>query len=415
MALAIVKAYSAKNPLFEAHIDNFRNALHTLFNTTKFDSTFFSSLALTSANFSGTALIITDNTYITFGASNDGKFGIDASGNLVFDTTGVKPIKFKAVTKTLDFRSTQINLPGDIIGKAGGASRSWLQLLSLYQKPTITYYDPTRITLANNSPTGNESFIMFPNGVISVTEAQAAEGQFRTANISNTANGYSPSHTGTAKGGRKVGIDPNAGWYYVYAVKVQGGTDAGNKFILVFDNTAPTAANETTLNTAYTQGWWSYVGVVRYGFGPGFNLKIIPFVYSTKGWCYFYDNDGGSGNCGLSLKTSSTAADGSPYFTLTAGEGSTDIPAIISHGQFSLLRAQVSQWAAADTAGNIFWQGGWEDVDTSQASGHLIELPIYAGMRFNHVRHGLSAVNTELVLSAFRDSYIGVRKEGKAV
>lgn len=416
MALVITKAYAAKAILFEAHIDNFRNALHTLFNTTKMDSTFFSSLALTSANFSGTAITLTDNTFLTFGASHDGQFGTDASGNLVFDTVGVKPIKFKAVNYTLDFRSTQVNLPGDIIGKAGGAGRSMLQLLSLYKKPVIEYYDPTRIKIQNNSPTGNETILILPLYTIAVTEAISADAaKFRVANFSNTANGYKSDHTGAAKGGRRVGVDPNVGWYYVYAVKVQAGSDAGNNFIMVFDTTAPTAANEATLDGFYTSGMWVYLGLVRYGFGTGLNSKIIPFQYSNKGWCEFTDNDGGSGYCGLALKSDSVAADGSPYFTITQGEGATNIPAIITKARFQLARDKVSQWAARDTINAIFWEGGWQDVDTNQASGHLIELPVYAGLNFTHVRHGTAASATRVVVAAFLDPHIAVRLGGRAV
>jgi hypothetical protein len=416
MALVITKAYAAKAILFEAHIDNFRNALHTLFNTTKFDSTFFSSLTLTSANFSGTAITLTDNTYLTFGASHDGQFGLDASQNLVFDTVGVKPIKFKAVSFTLDFRSTQVNLPGDIIGKSGGAGRSMLQLLSLYKKPVIEYYDPTRIKIQNNSPTGNETLLILPLHTIAITEAISADAaQFRVANFSNTANGYNSSHTGAARGGRRVGLDPNVGWYYVYAVRVQGGTDAGNKFIMVFDNTPPIADNDATLDSYYTNGMWVYLGMIRYGFGPGFGSKIIPFQYSNKGWCEFTDNDGGSAYCGLTLKSDSVSADGNPYFTLTQGEGATNIPAIINQGRFSLARDKVTQWAARDTINAIFWEGGWQDVDTTVATGHLIQLPIYAGMNFTHTRHDAGAAATRVVLAAFHDSYIAVRLGGRAV
>lgn len=429
MALTITKAYAAGSALMESHIDNFRTGLHTQFNTDKFDSTQFAgAMALTSAKFSGSVVKSTDNTNVDFGTGGAASLGLDSSKNFVFNTTAATTEMqfFAGSTWYLEFWTDKVYVPGDIIIAKGNANRTILQCLSSYKKPVIEWASSTAVNIQNNSSSSNETILFFPTFVAAVEENTASTQKYRQASINNVANGYGTAHTGVASGGRRVGVDLVANsWYAVYAVKLRSGTDYNattSKFILVYDTTLPYAANEATLDGYYGTGCWLYLGLVRYGHGAtGSSTSIIRFVYSNKGWCYFYDNDSGATAGGLTLAQSTTDADdsGTELYKLVSGMTGAAVPDLVGHVQINVQRQKVSDWLVKDSNGETMWRGGWQTEDTSSPHGFIIEIPFVSVVgseyKFCQTRKGTGAVDKRVVLTGFSDGFRSPRRQGHGI
>lgn len=420
--LVISKSYTAGDPFMEADLDAFRTGLHTLFNTDFLNGSNFSgSTALTGAKFSGTQLLTSDNTDFDFGAAPETcYFGINSSKELYWNTSvSSTEIRFYAgSTYYLEFSTTAMNVPGDIIIGEGGSGKTVLQALGQYQKPVLEYNSSTTVRLQNNTSTTDETVIYFPTFVAAVTESSPSK--YRHASISNTANGYGTGDAGAAQGGRKSGLALTTNkWYYVYACKLRSGSDYSAttaKFIILFDDTAP--SDETTLNTAYGTGNWVYLGLVRYGWGAaGSSSEIIPFKYSNKGWCSFYQK-GSSGYGGLNLAYSTTDADNtaSAFYTIAAGVSGNVIPATIGFVRISLNRERVSDWYMKDASGDIVWRGGWQSDDGTLPHGFLFEVANSTDYGFFQERKSSNAGTARaVVLAGFCDSYLPLRQTGNGI
>lgn len=431
MAFAITKSYAAGDPFMEADMDNFRSALLTWFNTTKFSAASFSgSMALTSEKFTAVDRIITtvDASPMTFGDSSDATLGTDASKNLVFDTasanTEIQFLVGAGPDYTLEFFSTKLNVPGDIIISEGGAGRTILQALSSYKKPVLEWQGSSDVSIQNNTSSQQETVLFFPTFVAAVEETPSTNAKYRQAKITAEANGYGTSHTGAASGGRRVGVSltTNA-WYYVYACKLRSGTnyDADTaKFVLVFDTTAATPANHSTLDGYYGEGCWLYLGLIRYGYGEhGSVSSIIKFKYSNKGWCYFYGTDGGAGYGGLALAYSTANADDtSSFYTLASGTSGDVVPDTVGHLQIALGRAGVSDWTIKDSSGDVAWRGGYQTSDTTHPHGFQVEIPFVTsatGYKFCQTRKGTGVLAKYVVLTGFVDTLMAPRRQGHGI
>lgn len=417
--LTITKAYGTGQPLLEAHVDNFRNGLHTLLNVNKLDSSNFTSASISSDKFIGNTLIA-DNVLIEFGATPDAFFGTDASGNIVFDTVDASAtdIEFTSMTSTFLDDVADIKLVGSIIFKDGGADRSLFQAFSIYKKPVLVYESPTSVSIQNNSAEETETVIYFPETVIAVQENTGSSAKYRTSDITNTANGYQAVTTGAARGGRRSGVSltTNA-WYYVYAVELRSGSDYDSnigRFILVYDDTAPTVSNESALDGFYGSESWVYLGVIRYGFGAvGSNAVIPRFKYTNKGWCQFYEK-GSTGMAGVNLVHSTSNSGNDPFYTVSISRVGNAIPEIIGTGQFNISRNNVSDWWVKDVSGDIIWQGGWQTDVSSLPHGFQLELPVEE-YSFHHTTKGTSSVSKSITLTGFCDSYFTLRRQGTGI
>lgn len=419
--LAITKSYAAGQILLEADIDHFRDGLLTLFNTDKLTSGNFGSLALTNSYFSGVELTTSDSTTLTFGADSDGTIGVDSSKNLVFNTaTSGTTLTMKAVSKTLVFKTTQVDVPGEIILGAGSSGYGVLHLLSRYRKPVLVYAGSGTVAVENNTGTTNETLISFPKRLIAVTEALTGGEKYRKMNLLATANGYDSTHTGTAQGGLRSGLTATANtWYALYACRVRGGTNAGNKFILVGDNILPSQGNYATLDGRYGDGEWVYLGLIRYGFGVvGSTTSIVPFVYSNKGWCYFTAGDPGITTSGVTLAQSATNADDTPFYTLSDSMSGAAIPVDgMTMAQWTMDRQYASNWSIRDASDNVIWRGGWSDPDlgNTEVHGHLVVTNVENGMDFCQTRINNGAVDKRLGITGFSDKYLNLRRHGHGV
>ncbi len=418
--LTITKAYSTGAAFMESHMDNFRTGLLTLFNTNKFDAANFDGSSISSTKFLGNTLIESNGNYIEFGALPDAWFGPDVSGNLVFDTdTATTVIEFWADDEVMIITDTEITIPTDIAIKAGGSGATVLEALSIYRKPVLVWESATSISTQNNSANSNSTVIYFPTFVANVDEVTPSK--FRKADITNEARGYQTSSSGTARGGRRTGLSLSTNtWYTVYAAKVRSGDDYDSliaKFVLVFDTTLPTEANESTLDSRYGEGAWVYLGLIRYGFGDTGSSSSIPkFKQSNKGWTYFYEKSS-SGYGGVNLIYSTSSSSNDPLLTLSQGISGADIPSVIGAIQVNLAREDSSDWWIEDTSGDIVWQGGWQNDISTLPHGFQVELPIDSSAlySFHQTVKGTGSVAKAVVLTGFCDSYICHRRQGTGI
>lgn len=422
--LAITKTYAAQTPLFEVDIDAFRNGLLQLFNTDLLSASNFSgSIALTSTHFTGTSLIPIDDDYITFGATADGVFGIDATKALLFNTlNSTQEIRFIAGPYYMELTNDKLQLPGDIIINKGGSGRTILQALSSYRKPVIEWSSTTGITLQNNTGTANETVLYLPTSVIAVTEASPAK--YRFAQVTASANGYQTSTTGAALGGRRSGVSATTNsWFYCYAVGLRSSTNysaSNNKFIIVFDTVSPSSDNAATLDGYYGSGNYAYMGLVRYGYGATGSSSVIPkFIYSNKGWCTFYGADTGMAGVNLAYTTTDADNTATALYTLASGTSGNVLPPTIGHIRLNLFRSRVSDWKMRETssaASDVIWSGGWQTYDGTIAQGFLIEIPNITGYSVFQERKSNSAGTARgVTLAGFVDGYMLNRRHGHGI
>lgn len=408
----------------EVDIDSYRTGLLTLFNTDFLSSTNFSgSMALAASKFTGTNLLSADNTDIDFGNADNGFWGLDSSKRMYWNTTSTSTkIRFYAgTTYYMEFTSTLLNVPGDIvISNRLGGTNTVLQAVSSYKKPTIVWNSTSSIRLQNNNGTTDSSTVYFPTFAISVTEASPTK--YRHASIASTANGYGAADSGSALGGIRSGLTLTTNnWYYVYCAKVRSGTDfsaTAAKFIMVFDQTSPDASNKSTLDTRYGDGCYVYLGMVRYGYGAtGASGEIIKFTYSSRGLCSF-QTAGSSGYGGLNLAYTTTDADNtaSAFYTIANGVSGNVIPAHISFVTLSLNRERVSKWYIKDTSGDVVWDGGWQDDAATLPHGFMVTLANDTGYGVYQLRKSSNAGTAKAVtLQSFMDTARAVRRHGHGV
>lgn len=419
--LTITKSYSTGSALLESHIDNFRTGLLTLFNTDKLASGNFGTTALGSAKFSQTKLTVLDSTTIDFGTDSDGTIGVNSSKDLVFNTvTASCTMTFKSVSKTIVFKTTQVDLPGECILGAGGSGYGIMHLISRYRKPVLEYSGSSSVTLENNTGTANQTLISFPKYLIAVTEALSGSEKYRKLVLSNTANGYVSTHTGTAMSGIRVGLTLTANtWYSVYAARVRYGTNAGNNFIMVADSILPTQTNEATLDDRYGSGQWVYIGLIRYGYGSaGSTSSIINFKQTNKGWCYFTNNDTGATTGGLALAQSTADANDTPLYTVADSMSGASLPCdAIPVAQFNVARSSTSDWTIRDASDVVTWRGGWANTGLSPGHihGHSVIMNVQIGMDFTQTRIDTGAVDKRVVLTGYCDKFINVRRHGHGI
>lgn len=421
-ALSITKAYASGAVFTEAHIDNFRSALLTLINTTKLDvDNFQSATAFTDAKFSGDDFTTSDNVFIKFGDDDDGQIGLDSSKNLAIKTTtgGCLLEFYTANTRAFCFDANNLKIYGDLYFGLGQSTYSFLYVLSKYKKPVLTYASTTRIDIESNTGTSTETFLALPGRLLAVTETAGSSAKYRSALLTNTANGYDSSHTGNAKGGIRSGLTLTTDtWYAVYGVRVRYGNDAGNVFIMVFDTTLPTQANEATLNTRFGTNEWVYLGIIRYGYGAETPTnEIIPFKYTNKGWCYLYGTALGTTTVGGLILFSSTASgDNTPAYTIADGTGDLQVPLdIIQRAQFSFYRASDTGFTIRSAADNVVWGAPGLEIGEVFATGAVTEVGIETGMDFCIDQITSGAVAKVIAMTAFCDKIRALGNHGHGV
>lgn len=270
----------------EIQLDTMRSYLLNFFNGGQLDETNitnatvpFSSIGPAPDNQS---LKFTDSTAtITYDSTDDALDITNTAGDVVFGVSGATG------SVVFDSATGNVYIQGSLYTNTGKGDQSvytqWL--LTQYRKPLLEYSTSDIVSIQENSITASETLIVMRDRLCEVYD--------RTCSLAVAANGYDTSHTGTAVSGLYVGLTRTDNrWYYIYATRVRGGTQAnatGTYAILVAHTLSPEAGNIGSLDTLFGAGEWLYVGVVRNGYNDaeGADNTILPFVYDENGYCRF--------------------------------------------------------------------------------------------------------------------------------
>lgn len=308
-----------------------------------------------------------DDDNVESGWASWNQVTLDKDADLSFGTTSSGVVRFYSATNEFVFahdttaRNTIFKVGGTEIARVDSSANFKidtdlffynrnttypLSYLVGYQKPVLVYVDSTTINVEQNTATANTTLIVLPTGPIAVTEDVSATHKFRQLKTSATANGYISTHTGAADSGMRVGLSLAANtWYFVYAVVVNYGDDAGDNFILVGDDTNPMPTNWSTLDTRYGAGMWLYLGMFRRGFGDAQTTTVIPFLQDHQGWLTFTSRASSGDFFGILYDD--TASSSTSYTTITTfshGNSGDAVPA-----NCSLLKFNVRVGADADS------------------------------------------------------------------
>lgn len=328
-ALTLTKNYGDLTLLFKADIDGMWTELETKING-NIDS---DNVASGWASFNQVTL--SKDVDYKLGATNSAYMYFSSSTNeFVFaHVTTNRSTLFKiagTTVGTLD-ESANLSLTQDVYFYNSSTVYPLSYLIG-YSKPVLVYVDSTTINVEQNTGVASRTLIVFPSGPIAVTEDVSTTNKFRQIKISVTANGYLSSHTGDADSGMKVGLSLTANtWYFVYAVKVVGGNDAGNNFVLVVDSVNPSPTNWSTLDSSYTAGNWIYLGLFRYGHGGASTTTMIPFIQDHQGWHSFTGKAASTNFFGIRVDSSTISSTSySTLFTATGADSGNAAPTTCS-------------------------------------------------------------------------------------
>jgi len=187
------------------------------------------------------------------------------------------------------------------------------QFLSKYRRPTMSWVDVNTIQVGDTNDVSGASVvgILFPDGTYRTSNDNAHQ----QCSLNTTA-----VLTATPNAGLRSSLSRTANtWYSVYAAKSGDG-----KWVAVADNTAPTQANVSTLNSSYGTNGWVYIGMIRNGEGSfgGQTNQVLKFV-QTGNQTLFYNPIGSGFPAGFVITNTSGT---SLTYTPAAGFGDQQIP-----------------------------------------------------------------------------------------
>jgi hypothetical protein len=410
--LALTKNYEDLSVLFESDLDGMWDELEAKVNGSIDDDN-------VSAGWGNLAqLTISDDVALYFGATSTGYIEYDGTNNILIigNTSQGEHTRFY-VNQTevgyIDGTNHDLVVKKDIYFAHRSTAFSLFRILGAYRKPVLVYSSATQIVVENNTETEHQTLIVFPSGPIAVTENVGVTTKYRMLQTGSTANGYISSHTGAADSGLRVGLALAANtWYFVYAVRVQYGDDAGNAFILVLDDTEPTQANESTLNTRYGSSQWVYMGTVRRGYGDYSTTTLIPFQMDHTGWTFFTSNASASGVGGAGIQVfSDTAFSETAFFdlfTIAAGTSGDLIPSIFHQIQLQQITTETDGIYRLITrfmepGGGTLFHGPAYYTDADRKDGFSPRVPNLVGAELQAMREGTSDSIVYVTVAGFQD------------
>lgn len=385
--LDIPKNYVDGELLYHADLTAMWSAVETKVNVTKLDSDNIQSGFATNGD-----VTYRDDVKLYFGDSSTAYLMGESTGDLHVVSTANADIILKinnAEVGRFDSATLDLQVPGVAYFAARSTTYPINRILSAYQKPVLVWQATDSVSVENNTTIANETLIMFPTGPIAVTENIGSTHKFRKLLTTATANGYDSAHTGAADSGIRSGLALAANtWYYTYAVRVRYGSDAGNNFILVLDDTSPVQANEATLNTRYGTSEWVYLGCVRRGYGASSTstTAICKFQMTHQGWTVVYANDTND-LAGIEIYRANitSAAGDATAWTLAIGNSGTSVPAVIDS-------IQVGWSLADDDDATIHGHAYWTDASSNKCmilpqqqnafstdGGYTWKMPVVSG------------------------------------
>jgi hypothetical protein len=353
----------------------------------------------------------TDTAYWLFvNSSNELKIG---------NTHGGADVLFKvesAEAARIDSSANDFLIQKDVYFKDRSTAFSLYRLIGTYQKPVLVYVSSTVIDVENNTETANQTLICFGTGPVAVTEDTSSTNKFRRLSLSATANGYGSTHTGAADSGLRVGLSLSANtWYFVYAVRVQYGDDAGNNFILSVDDSSPVYTNHSTLNSRYGTGEWVYLGCIRRGYGASATTTLIPFTQDHQGWTCFTDRGAADNFFGIEMATTTvTSSSATTKLTFSVANSGNAFPA-----NFVAFKMDIQTYEDGDgdfeTMADIWFSASGVhaylphlESDGGQM-GYSIVLPVISGGFYSARRQADDSGNDaglELYVTGFLDHMV---------
>ncbi len=389
----------------EAQFDTMRTYLLNFFNGGVMDQDNLSTGGITYAKLSKAP----DDATIKFASSHgtlkynstDDKFEIkNSEGDIIFGVHGAATYGLRLD----DAGNMYIQGTLSTNTSVGDQSVNTQWLMTRYRKPRLEYSTSDIISIEENSVIASETLIMMRDRLCEVYD--------RTCSLAVAANGYLAAHTGTAVSGLKVGVTRTDNrWYYIYAVRVQGGTQsaAGSYCILVADPTSPESSNIVTLNAAYGTGEWLYVGVIRNGYNDGEAADniILPFVYGENGYCRFTTvSDTGEG-AGVTMAEAKTVSN-LEYTLYYANDVGASIPIVATRATFFGYReANGTEFHYRSSTGenNIIVTGCYHTSLLSTLEACLqMEVPLIEGYKLV-VTNGSVETWCRITLAGFQDQF----------
>lgn len=413
--LSLSKLYGDLTLLFKSDIDTMWTELEAKVNGNLDQDN------IATGTFTWDQVTLDKDTDMTIGATESGLIRFYSADNeLVFahDTTArntifmINTVEIARVDSSANFK-----VDTNVFFYNRNTTYGLVHLLN-YQKPVLVYVSATTIRVEQNTGTANQTLIVFPAGPIAVVEDTAATHKFRMLTTSATANGYISTHTGAADSGMRVGLTLAANtWYFVYAVVVNYGDDAGDNFILVGDDTSPAPANWSTLDTRYGAGMWVYLGLFRRGFGSATTTTVIPFVQDHQGWHTFTETAAANmffGICMDDTTSGATTYASGTVTTFNSGNSGDAVPATCS-----LIKGTVRVEADADLdmmgglalydgSGNPLWflPSFGNNLTEDEAHGFEFKIPNAQGITLR-AAHGSSGEDflIEVQIAAVLDEW----------
>ncbi len=405
--LNVTRALTTQTNPTEAQFDIMRTYLLNFFNAGNLDQTNVATggmvyTKLGNVNDDALMKFTSEDSYINYDSALDVMVIANEVGDVVFGLySGSLTAKM-----TIDSATGNITLAGGLFfnQNVGSQEVSLLFLLSRYRKPRLQYTSSDVVTAEDNTNVSSTVIIMGRDRLWTLYDT--------TLSLADDANGYLSGHAGTAVSGLLVADTRTANrWYYVYAVEVQGGTQATGVYcILVATETSPETTNISTLNTAFGTGKWVYMGVIRNGYNDGTNTNVIvPFDYDESGFIMFRDTTVSSEGKGVTLASSSDTND-LEYSIVIGNSAAATIPGVASRIVLGGHRQQDGfelHYRATATDENHAITGGCYHNGTIAALSPCVymEVPLLDDYKAVIVG-GTTSTDKRIVLAGFQDHYV---------
>ena len=404
--LNVTRALTTQTNPTEAQFDTMRTYLLNFFNSGNLDQSNVATGGMVYTklgNLADDALMkfTSEDSYINYDSASDSMIFANEVGDVVWGLySGSLTAKM-----TLDSATGNITLVGSLFfnQSVGSQEVSLLFLLSRYRKPRLQFTSSDVVTAEDNTNVAGTVVIMGRDRLWTLYDT--------TCSLAADANGYLSGHAGTAVSGLLVADTRTANrWYYIYAVEVQGGTQAdGTYCILVATETSPETSNITTLNTAFGANKWVYMGVIRNGYNDGTNTNVIvPFDVDESGFLMFRDTTVSSEGKGVTLASSSDTSD-LEYAINIGNSAASTIPGVASRIVIGGHRQQDGfelHYRADSTSENHAITGGCYHNGTiaNLSPSVYMEVPLLEDYTVVVVG-GTASTDKRIVLAGFQDHY----------
>lgn len=406
--LAVTRSLvSSTNPT-EAQFDIMRTFLLNYFNTTSLDEgnllpggMLYSSLSALGDDESLTWT--SSHATILYDSGNDTMENSNTQGSIIFGLRSGSTLTNKMKLSSTDGSlALQGNL--DYNTATGDHTVDLMWLLANYRKPLLGYVSNDIVEVLDNGVTAGAVLVVMRDRLCTIIDT--------TCSLAVDANGETTGDIGAAVSGLGAGLTRTANrWYYIYAVRVQYGSDAnGRNAILVATGTSPETGNITTLDTAYGAGEWVYMGVIRNGYNDGVSTNIIvPFVYDESGYLRFTKGTASEG-AGVTVASASSSTSDLSYTLVIGNAAAATVPIVATRIIFSGYRSQYGaelHYRSVSTSENqTIVTGCYHPIDASTLVVLVrMEVPVIDGYKVVVVT-GSSSTNQRITILGFLDRYI---------